>query len=273
MSGANQVDQEPHHHHGQQHQVQQQQVQHHHHHHHHHGTHEVTLPQNIQGDIATANKAYFDAHSHSYDDIPFVIKTTKEIGASIIETVPFSKEYTTVLEYACGTGLVSNELIPHCKSLIGVDISEGMIGQFVKRFEKQSLPPTKVRGICQELKGEQGELDGQTFDIVVCSMAYHHFDPQNLQNITNILASFLKPEGYLAVIDNQPNADGSSTVGNHANANLEGALGRTTGFSRMDMEGLFSESGLTFREYKHVTSFQPPGGGTSNVFIATGQKS
>ncbi|KAG7095860.1 hypothetical protein E1B28_006552 [Marasmius oreades] len=242
------------------------------HQHHHQHTHEAALPQNIQGDIAAANKAHFDAHAHSYDDTPSVLRVTKEIGKSIVETIPFNKEKTTVLEYACGTGLVSNELVPYCKSLVGVDISEGMIKEFVKRFEKQELPPTKVRGICQELKGEQGELNGETFDVVVCSMAYHHFDPKNLQSITDMLASFLKPAGFLAVIDGQPNADGSATIGgNHGNVN-PAALGKTTGFSQADMEGLFNGAGLTFRSYKHVTSFEFPGGGTLNAFLATAQK-
>ncbi|KAJ8082130.1 hypothetical protein PM082_007977 [Marasmius tenuissimus] len=240
---------------------------HHGHHHHHHHEHQAALPENIQGDIAAANKAHFDAHAHSYDATPYILEVTKKVGAAIVEAVPFNKETTTVLEYACGTGLVSNELIQHAKSLVGVDISEGMITQFRNRFEKQGLPSDKVKGVCQELKGEDGELDGAKFDVVVCSMAYHHFDPSTLQRTTDILASVLKPGGYLAIVDNEPDAQGREMYQGVDKA----ALGHQTGFSREHMDRLFTGAGLSTRSYNHLTKFEVRGTEHS-TFLATAQK-
>jgi predicted TPR repeat methyltransferase len=37
-----------------------------------------------------------------------------------------------VLDFACGTGIVSRGLVPHCKKLVGVDISQGMVDEFNK---------------------------------------------------------------------------------------------------------------------------------------------
>ncbi|KAL0579189.1 hypothetical protein V5O48_002811 [Marasmius crinis-equi] len=263
---------------------------HHHHHHHGHDTsdHSAAIPQNVQGDLAAYNKAHFDAHAHSYDNTPHIVETNKKwvvpprtpiqhsdnfgihirrIGKAISETIPLSKDSTTVLEYACGTGLVSSELVPYSKSIVGVDISEGMIQQFRNRFEKQGLSSDQVKGICQELKGEEGELDGAKFDVVVCSMAYHHFDAQNLQNTTNVLASFLKPAGHLAIIDNEPDPEGQDIY----KGVDKNRLGHSTGFSRSHMEELFSGAGLSTRSYEHVTSFLHREA-THGVFLAVAQK-
>lgn len=71
---------------------------------------------------------------------------------AILQAYPFDKEATVVLDYACGTGkqsvqdlllvatkamrpspgIVARSLAPHCKTLIGVDISQGMVDEFNK---------------------------------------------------------------------------------------------------------------------------------------------
>jgi ubiquinone/menaquinone biosynthesis C-methylase UbiE len=92
-------------------------------------------------------------------------------------------EKTTVMEFACGTGafmidaqyykrdpissrfylgLVSKQLAPFCKHIVGVDISQGMVDQYNKRTENQNM-----KAMCAELKGEPGELDDEKFDVIV----------------------------------------------------------------------------------------------------------
>jgi len=64
---------------------------------------------------------------------------------------------TDVLEVGCGTGLILERLVPHCRSAKGVDLSSGM------------LEPAKARGLDVQV-GSATELpfDDGTFD-VVCS--------------------------------------------------------------------------------------------------------
>ncbi|ESK90984.1 hexaprenyldihydroxybenzoate methyltransferase [Moniliophthora roreri MCA 2997] len=61
-----------------------------------------------------------------------------------------------------------------------------------------------VRDICKVLKGEPEELHGGIFDVVVCSMVYHHFDPAILLDTTKILASSIRQDRHLAIVDNKP---------------------------------------------------------------------
>ncbi|KAF7370550.1 Methyltransf-11 domain-containing protein [Mycena sanguinolenta] len=56
-----------------------------------------------------------------------------------------------------------------------------------------------MRVVCADLKGVEGELDGQKFDVIACSAAYHHFE--SINDMTRTLCFFLKPGGCLLVAD------------------------------------------------------------------------
>lgn len=64
---------------------------------------------------------------------------------------------------------MSRQLAPCCKSILGVDISQGMVDQYNTRVHNQGIPPEDMRALCIELKGEEGELDGLKFDVVLAS--------------------------------------------------------------------------------------------------------
>lgn len=55
------------------------------------------------------------------------------------------------------------------KSIVGVDISQGVVDQYNLRASNQGLEPTEMKAIRAELKGEDTELDGTKFDIIVVS--------------------------------------------------------------------------------------------------------
>uniref|UniRef100_A0A0W0F6D2 Methyltransferase domain-containing protein n=1 Tax=Moniliophthora roreri TaxID=221103 RepID=A0A0W0F6D2_MONRR len=210
---------------------------HHHHHHHQHGH------GHDHGDLAAANKAHFNENAHNYDTTPYILEATKKIGEGILAEIPFDKESTTVMDFACGTGLVANVLVPHSKVLTGIDISEGMINQFTQRFEKQGLSSEK------------------------CSMAYHHFDPVTLLDTTKILASFIRPGGYLVIVDNEPTAADASDgdMPKHT-------IGKPGGFTSAEMERLFTDAGLSSFTYNHLTQFERRDGVHQRVFLAKAQK-
>ncbi|KAK7043648.1 hypothetical protein VNI00_008259 [Paramarasmius palmivorus] len=232
----------------------------HNHNHHGHG--------HGHGDHAALNKAHFDSHAESYDDTPGAIELTRKIGEGVLESISFDKEKTTVLDFACGTGLVSNVLVPHSKYLVGVDISEGMINQFTKRFDSQGLSSDKVKGVAIELKGEPGELDGAKFDVITCSMAFHHFDPSKLQDMTKILASFLKPGGYLFIMDMEPTNAQPPTIPE----DWDQTIGHKGGFPESTMRSLFEGAGLTESfSYRHLTTFKM-WDNEMDIFISKAQK-
>ncbi len=55
------------------------------------------------------------------------------------------------------------------KSLLGVDISQGMVDQFNLKAANEGIPPRKMGAVRVELKGDPGELGGQKFDVIIVS--------------------------------------------------------------------------------------------------------
>lgn len=149
---------------------------------------------------AEANRAYFDKEAASYgDDHSHAIEVANRLGPAILGVYPFDEDTTTVLDYACARGLMSKQLLPHVKSIVGVDISQGMVDVYNQHANNQGLSPDEMNAVCTELRGEDDELDGQKFDVVVCSLAYHHFS--DINKVTIVLACFLKSGGMLIVVD------------------------------------------------------------------------
>ncbi|TFK31989.1 S-adenosyl-L-methionine-dependent methyltransferase [Crucibulum laeve] len=161
-------------------------------HHHGHSHHDYT----------NANQEHYDKTATEYDAIPGAVERSQRSVEALRDAYPFDKSSTTVMEFACGTGLVSKGLFPYVRSILGVDISQGMIDQYNKRVDAEGVPADSFHAIRAELKGEDGELDGKKFDVIICCSAYHHFS--SVEEITRILVSFLKPGGTLLIIDHKP---------------------------------------------------------------------
>ncbi|KAF8061712.1 S-adenosyl-L-methionine-dependent methyltransferase [Lyophyllum atratum] len=149
--------------------------------------------------FSEANKTHFNATAHEYDDIPHALERARRTAARMRESYTFDEDATTVMEYACGTGLVSRELAPYAKRIVGVDISQGMVDQFNLRVSNQGIASEEMQALCVELKGVPGELGDEKFDVIVCASAYHHFT--SIDDVTRILAYFLNPGGALLVVD------------------------------------------------------------------------
>ncbi|KAF7298429.1 Methyltransf-11 domain-containing protein [Mycena kentingensis (nom. inval.)] len=117
---------------------------------------------------------------------------------ALLDAYPFN-ESTSILDSACGKGLISRGLAPHCGSIVAVDNNQASVDDFARRISNQGIPPEEMHVVCAQLEGNDSELDGQKFDVVVCSAAYHHLE--SIPNTTRILAFFLKPGGHLLVVD------------------------------------------------------------------------
>ena len=67
--------------------------------------------------------------------------------------------------------MVSREIVDHAQSILGVDISQGMVDYYNKRFADMGLPPEKVHSIIADLKPGHpetvpDELRGKEFDLI-----------------------------------------------------------------------------------------------------------
>jgi len=84
----------------------------------------------------------------------------------------------------CAAGLVSRELAPHAKCIVGVDISQNMVDHYNQSVANQGIPPEEMRAVCCDLTAVPDQLDGMKFDVVVVSLpvacdSYHRDDAYN----------------------------------------------------------------------------------------------
>ncbi|KAJ1310554.1 hypothetical protein OPQ81_007284 [Rhizoctonia solani] len=177
-------------------------------HHHSHSHDPSAHSHHAPGDIKEANRQYFDSqahhHSEGYEASPARQLATRKAVAAILDTVQFDEDKTVVMDYACGTGLLSQGLAPHTKTLIGVDISPKSVDYYNERVANQGIPPEEMNAICLDLvergTGEADPFNGIEFDVIVCAQAYHHFE--DINSVTKVLTSYLKPgTGVLVVVD------------------------------------------------------------------------
>ncbi|EAU86466.2 hypothetical protein CC1G_11774 [Coprinopsis cinerea okayama7 len=226
---------------------------HHHHHHHHHHGHQHALGH---ADLAQANKEYFNENKHLFQEWPHAQERRERTIAALLNYNKLDKESTTVLEFACGSGLIAAGILPHVKSVVGVDISDEAIKMLNEKAEQDGTPD-RFKGVCANIESDKDALQGQTFDLIYCSSAYHHFE--NPSAITKVLASYLKSNGSLVVIDNVFTGEGVPDTHKHIVA--------YQGFSEGDMKRIFSDGGLEMTLYEVIP---PSKQGDSDVFFAKG---
>ena len=87
----------------------------------------------------------------------------------VVQVRILESTYIFVSFWDLTSGLISKELAPYAKSIVGVDISQGVVDRYNLSVSNQGIPPEEMRAVCAELKGGDEELDGLKFDVItVC---------------------------------------------------------------------------------------------------------
>ncbi len=145
-------------------------------------------------DTVNGEKRNFDAVAKTWDENPGRVKMAHDVARAIRETVKPGPEMD-VLDFGCGTGLLTLQLQPLVRTITGVDSSQGMIDILDAKIRTQGLKNVKTRHVDLD-KG--GVLDGK-YDLVVSSMTLHHVP--EIQPLIDRFAAVLKPKGLLAIAD------------------------------------------------------------------------
>ena len=133
----------------------------------------------------------FDEAAKEWDNNPERRAIAKAVAESIKKAAKLPKEIE-VLDFGCGTGLLSFLLANEVKSITGADTSKKMLEAFSKKSRKYSNTKALLMDI-------EKKLPKQNFDLIVSSMTLHHIkDPENLfERLRNIL----KPGGLICIAD------------------------------------------------------------------------
>ncbi len=115
-----------------------------------------------------------------------------KIAAHIIEKLELEPDHL-VLDFCCGNGLLSVEMAPHCRHLIGVDFNEKLIADMGSRSPQNA---TGIVSNALEIK-----FQPTSFHRILFAAALQQFTQAQVIRLFKDLFCWLKPGGILLVTD------------------------------------------------------------------------
>lgn len=149
-------------------------------------------PSSHEGTAMSTN--YFDQSAATWDSEPRRIALMKDVGEAILQHAKPTKDMD-VLDYGCGTGLVSLFLLPHVKSVTGADNSPGMLVVLKKKIAEGGIANMKVI----RLNLEQDPLPNERYHLIVTSMTMHHV--ADTGRVIQAFHGLLHPGGKVCIAD------------------------------------------------------------------------
>ena len=117
----------------------------------------------------SANKRDFNKEANIWDDNPLRVKLANDISKSILQEIVLLPRMD-IMDFGCGTGLMTIQFRGRVRSITGFDSSEGMLAVFKKKIVEKKLTGIETHYIDLD-KGRR--LKGK-YHLVVSSMVLHH---------------------------------------------------------------------------------------------------
>lgn len=135
----------------------------------------------------------FDNYAENWDtDIRI---SRAKIIAEEIHNILGGKKSCTAMEFGCGTGLISFNLIDSFKSTTLIDSSKNMIDILRDKIEKHHINKMKT----YKLDITDNKKIGSKYDVIYNSMVLHHI--LDIENIIKIFYELLNNKGELCIVD------------------------------------------------------------------------
>lgn len=182
------------------------------------------------------SKNDFDKAATTWDDEPRRVKLAGDVARTVIREVGLSPDMN-VLDYGCGTGLVTLQLQPYVGSVTGADTSRGMLEVLRRKIRESGL--ANVSAVLIDTDKEI-PVEGK-FNLVVSSMTMHHI--QDVETLFRKFHNLLLPGGRLCVADLDAE-DGSFHSDTTGVAHF--------GFDRREVRSMLGNAG--FEDIREVTA-------------------
>lgn len=208
----------------------------------------------------TLEKRDFDKVAATWDEEPARIRMAVNVAGAIADAVGMTPDLN-VLDFGCGTGLLTLLLQPHIKSITGVDSSRGMLDRLNAKIAAAKLENVKVSFVDLD----NGDTLQGSYDLVVSSMTFHHV--REIQPLLAQLYAITAPGGRVAIAD----LDLDNGQFHHDNTGVF-----HFGFDRTELKKAFGKAGFVDVRDRTATSMTRPvadgGKRDFSVFLITGRK-
>lgn len=168
---------------------------------------------------AELNRKYFDSISDSYESKPWWTVVNNKVTDTLRSDlpwigIPFANTDTDnsavkdvrLLDYACGTGLMTRVFSPYVTQTRGIDVSPNMVTSYNSRALSAGLDQSTVHAVTGELFDKANSspakfsaLEWHNFDLVAVGFAFHHFE--DVVFAASQLRQRLRPGGVLVIND------------------------------------------------------------------------
>lgn len=105
-----------------------------------------------------------------------------------------------ILDAGCGEGYISRQIANIAKSVVGVDLSKGMI-KCAKNFEK--INPLGIKYFVNDVKDLKNIKDN-SIDVYISSMVVHYLTPKELSMFYSEIKRVLKKNGCFFILTVNP---------------------------------------------------------------------
>jgi predicted TPR repeat methyltransferase len=178
----------------------------------------------------------------------FLWSREQEILMIIMEKY-FAGRDVHLLDFACGTGRITEFLENRVKTSTGVDVSGSMLAIAMEKLKRTELIETDIT--------MENILKPRKFNLITAFRFFLNAEPELRSAAIKKLAELLDEEGYL-VFNNHQNAGSPWIRLRHAHYRKKNPEGIYNVMSIEQMKSLVEEAGLEIVEIYPIGFFNPP---------------
>jgi ubiquinone/menaquinone biosynthesis C-methylase UbiE len=180
----------------------------------------------------------FDERAKDWDSDPDKVERARAVANAIRTTIPLATDMK-VLEYGCGTGLLSFALQSDLGQITLADTSQGMLDVLTQKIANAQVP--NMHPVRLDLASDP--LPEERYDVTYSLLTLHH-----IHDVNDMLVKFhdlLLPNGYLLAAD-LDKEDGSFHTDGTTDVHL--------GFDRDELQKMLEDAG--FRNVTFSTAYE-----------------